>query len=119
MIHVADFACYALNKQGVWGTICDNNWNIEAARVVCKQLNIGIPISAPPSAMFGEGEGPIILNDVKVIVVKSCVICWKLQVVKTGGMFDLLKTDEHQLFVLDLPVSRRVWAECANPPFVG
>ena len=53
---------------GDWGTICDDNWNDSDADVACRQL--GYPGSEADSyrfrgAFFGEGSGPIHLDDVE------------------------------------------------------
>ncbi|KGL74288.1 Deleted in malignant brain tumors 1 protein, partial [Tinamus guttatus] len=54
-----------LLHENQWGTVCDDDWNFLDAKVVCRQLNCGMPISAPGLAHFGKGSGRIWLDNVQ------------------------------------------------------
>uniref|UniRef100_A0AAZ1X021 SRCR domain-containing protein n=1 Tax=Oreochromis aureus TaxID=47969 RepID=A0AAZ1X021_OREAU len=48
----------------VWGTVSDNNWVLNDAEVVCRQLNCGSALEATPSYKFGAGTGQVWLSGV-------------------------------------------------------
>lgn len=50
---------------GRWGTICDDYWGIEEARVVCRQLGFPGVISALLGRNVPDGYGTIWLDDVQ------------------------------------------------------
>ena len=42
-----------------WGTVCDDQWDKNDARVVCRQLGYSGVQAVHAGATFGRGEGPI------------------------------------------------------------
>ena len=50
---------------GVWGTICDDNWDTPDATVVCRQLDLPTAnVQALGEARFGQGFGTTWLDEV-------------------------------------------------------
>ena len=54
---------------GQWGTVCDDDWDINDANVVCHQLGYERAIGAPQFGTFGEA------NPTSTVRITICLHC--------------------------------------------
>ena len=52
---------------GWWGTMCDDDWDLGEATVVCHQLGYLRAVEAPGSAFFGAGSGSSWYSSVRCV----------------------------------------------------
>ncbi|XP_067164848.1 scavenger receptor cysteine-rich type 1 protein M130-like [Apteryx mantelli] len=59
-----------------WRTVCDSHFGLEAADVICRELQCGTVLSIPGAAHFGEGVGAIWDEELQCVgnesVLSSC-----------------------------------------------
>ena len=79
----------ARDTEKEWGTICDDDWDLNDARVACRQLG-HFALEALGNAYFGEGSGPIVLDNVQCAGNESAL----LDCVYVEGRFNDCRHDE-------------------------
>lgn len=77
-------------RDGQWGTICDDNWDIKDANVVCRMLNYSRALRSPHHAFFGTGNGKIWLSNLDCVGSETSI----LQCEHEGGQVDTC--DHHE-----------------------
>ena len=48
--------------QGEWGTVCDQDWDLDDAAVVCRQLGFKGALKAEGGSRFGPGQGDVMMK---------------------------------------------------------
>lgn len=59
---------------GQWGTICDTNWALQAAKVVCNELGYRTAIVANKKSFFATATGPIHLSNVTCTGIEDSIL---------------------------------------------
>ena len=62
--HTASTGRIEVKYGGQWGTVCGDNWDINDAHVVCRQLGFPKATQAYSGATHGQGTGPIWISNV-------------------------------------------------------
>ena len=50
---------------GTWGTVCDDEWDMDDAQVLCRSMGYGDAQSATSGSSYGQGYGNIAFDNVQ------------------------------------------------------
>ena len=52
---------------GAWGTVCDDEWDMDDAQVLCRSMGYGDAQSATSGSSYGQGSGNIAFDNVQCV----------------------------------------------------
>ncbi|XP_041471187.1 deleted in malignant brain tumors 1 protein-like [Lytechinus variegatus] len=71
---------------GSWGTICDDNWHLLDAGVVCRMLGFDGAVGAPEYSRTGQGSGRVLLTNVWCLATTTTLArCYHGEIGDTSG----------------------------------
>ncbi|XP_051546809.1 LOW QUALITY PROTEIN: soluble scavenger receptor cysteine-rich domain-containing protein SSC5D-like [Myxocyprinus asiaticus] len=59
---------------GMWGTVCDDGWDLSDAAVVCRELGCGRVLETKTGAYFRQGPGSVWMNNIKCVGTESLLM---------------------------------------------
>lgn len=89
-----------VERNGQWGTVCDDGWNLTDVAVVCRELNCGAAIKARSGTLYK----PPAPEEQKVLI----------QDVNCRGMEDTLSQCEQDDDVYNCPHTEDAGAQCES-----
>ncbi|XP_039365574.1 deleted in malignant brain tumors 1 protein-like isoform X2 [Mauremys reevesii] len=96
-----------------WGTVCNDNWDLQDAGVVCRQLGCGTAFTAPGGARFGQGSDRIWLDDVNCTGTEAALSdCWA----RPWGDNNCTHRDDASVVCSDADISEVTQLRLVNGP---
>ena len=72
-----------MSVDGEWGTVCDNNWNLDDVTVVCQQLGY----SGAWTAYYQPGEGLVKVEEPQCTGSEPTLLdCWTAQTIAGNSL---------------------------------
>ena len=59
---------------GTWGRVCGDEWDLNDAKVLCREVGFGMAIDAKSKESYGEGSGIFWLSKVNCTGTESSIV---------------------------------------------